>query len=202
MKILSAIAAAVIVTGCASVERSPSLSGVGDVKYERAPQGYDFVTGANFRFPGAVKNADILPVCISQNVQNRGVTLRGTESRTMPFTGRTLSYESKDQIAGGQVIRYLSEDKKLVVAEGSETYGLGGLLTGVERNVRYTLTVKAALDEKIFSFDKLEVAQLSSGVASNSGYGKIGSWSAAQPELALKALQKVADDLDRCINMM
>ncbi|MDE1557027.1 hypothetical protein N5J23_11080 [Comamonas aquatica] len=191
-------AAAATIVGCVSMERSPALGDAGNLIFEKDAYGNEFIVEAKYSYKLAnPTEKDALPLCVSQIVENRSVGVKGNTTSIGPYTGRLYTQQISSTLGGGQVIRYVSDDRKKVIAEGAATYETGSAF--VSRNVRYVLTAKTEEQALNLSFGKLEHVQLDSGVASNNGYGKIGSWAGATPDKALEKIKSVAEALHQCL---
>lgn len=104
---------------------------------------------------------------------NHGVTLTGTATTIGPYTGRMYATPTAQTSAAGSVIKFVSDDKRSVVAEGSETYRGSGMAAMTQRNIRFTLSADVVGNALQVKFDNLNTVQLDTGVAANSGYHKL-----------------------------
>ncbi|MNR34942.1 hypothetical protein D3C85_1527530 [compost metagenome] len=107
--------------------------------------------------------------------------------------------ENQREAGGGGVIVQASKDGRSVVAERVTEYSTSSLIP-IQRAVRFTLSAKVGDAGRTFYFSKLEQAQLDTGVASNTGYRKIGVWSGANPDLALSSIRDVAGSINGCLS--
>lgn len=199
MRSLLFIAAAATIAGCASMERSSALGDAGNLTFEKDANGNELIAEAkySYKLDKPIKK-DVLPLCISQVVENRSVGVKGSATVIGPYTGTLYSQSVSSTLGGGQVIRYVADDRKSVIAEGAATYETG--YTFVSRNIRYVLTAKAEGQSLDLSFGKLEHVQLDSGAASNNGYVKIGSWAGATPDKAIAKIKSIAETLYQCVS--
>lgn len=200
MKLALALAGAVVIAGCATNEVSQQLASAPGVQIERDTSGNAFV--ASYQEKLSLKSdakAESLSRCVSQVVVNHGVTLTGTATTIGPYTGRMYATPTAQTAAGGTVIKFVSDDKRSVVAEGSETYRGSGMAAMTQRNIRFTLSADVVGNALQVKFDNLNTVQLDTGVAANSGYHKLGAWSSAKPEEAIDAMRAVSRKLRDCL---
>lgn len=199
-RIFGAMAVAAVLVGCATNAPSASIANLPGVQLERDAGGNVFV-GA-YETAAALKSgsSDKLLMCVTQSIVSRSVTLTGTATTVGAFSGRLINTPSVQTVqGGGSVVRYVSDDKRSVVAEGSETRRGTGMQAMIQRNVRYTVAVNIEEQQIKFRFSNLEQAQLDSGSAANSGFIPVGAWEAAKPQEAITVLQSVADKISGCM---
>lgn len=190
-KIIIATILGALLAGCSTV-RMPELS---QYQAEFAPYASsESVSAVTFRRSGTVGN---LPQCIAEVVSNQGETLSDSAGSFFgTYTGNYYVSKNSSQSTGGNVIEYVSSDKGSVIASGSVRYQVNAL---VARSVRFKLSAKQGEAGRIYRFGSLQQAQLDSGVASNNGYNPIGSWAGANPDLAVKSLNYLVDQIDGCL---
>ncbi|MFA5489615.1 MAG: hypothetical protein WC284_10400 [Candidimonas sp.] len=188
----------VLLGGCATNSVSPSLSGMDNVEIGPGPYGYQYVSKVSYRFDGVAVKGEALPMCVVQNVQNKSVTLQDSSSRQfMPYVGY-VSKESAREVGGGQVITYLSDDKRLVMADGVTSYQTGSLVP-INQSVRFSVALKASDNTLSAVFTNIDQAQMNTGAISNDGYSKLGAWSGMNPELAIGELKMIASNIADCV---
>lgn len=190
-KITIAAVLGVLLAGC-STARMPELS---QYQAEFAPfASAESVSAVTFRRPGTVGN---LPQCIAEVVSNQGETLSDSAGSFFgAYTGNYYVSHNASQATGGNVIEYVASDRGSVVASGSVRYQVNAL---VARSVRFKLSAKQGETGRIYRFGSLQQAQLDSGVAANNGYNPLGSWAGANPDLAVKSLSHLVDQIDGCL---
>ena len=141
------------------------------------------------RFPAKSSGGD-LEFCVAKNVVNPAVTFADSaDSFFGSFTGTYYHDTDTDTVGGSSVIQHSSS--RGVIAVGVTGYEVSAL---VSRYVRFQLTATNGL----YEFDNLEQVQANSGAAPNTGFTPVGAFAGANPELALKALEQIADKIDRC----
>ena len=139
-----------------------------------------------------------IPACVAETVSNQGETLADSSGSFVgAYTGNYYNVQRSSHSAGGSVLEHVAQDGKSVVASGSVRYSAGALVT---RSVRFKLALKQSDSGRIYRFSSLGQAQLDTGAAANNGYTPIGSWSGANPDLALASLSKVTDEIERCLS--
>jgi len=187
--------------GCAMTGRAPELAAFDGARYEMDSHNQEFISGVTFQYPGhAPRRADALPLCAAKTIDNRSVSLSdSSRSFVGPYSGYYYDVKASREAGGGAVLRYVSDDKKEVVADGSARYSFTFGFAPVERAVRFAAAIKLSPAATVVSFDKLEEAQLDTGILSNDGFRRIGAWSGTHSDLALAALQKVADAVVECV---
>lgn len=190
-KITIATVLGVLLSGC-STARMPELS---QYQTEFVPYASaEAVSAVTFSRPGTKGN---LPQCIAEIVSNQGETLSDSAGSFFgTYTGNYYSAHNATQASGGKVIEYVASDSGAVVASGSVRYQVNAL---VARSVRFKLSAKQGETGRIYRFGSLQQAQLDSGVAANNGYNPIGSWAGANPDLAVKSLNYLVDQIDGCL---
>ena len=188
--IILAVVAVAVLSGCA-YSRMPELS-----KYQAeyvSDYSAELVSAVVFKRPGS--SGDLVQ-CIAETVSNQGVTLRDSAGSFVgAATGRYYSASNSAHVGGGDVLQYVSADGKSVVANGSTQYSSGF----VSRSVRYKLSAQQKADERVYRFADLSQAQLNTGSAANYGYGGVGAWSGANPDLALASLEQVSAKIEACL---
>lgn len=139
-----------------------------------------------------------LPQCIAEIVSNQGETISDSSGSFFgAYTGNYYSRNNSQQVTGGNVLEHTSTDGKTVVSSGSTRYQASAL---VARSVRFKLTAKKTDNGVDYRFSSLQQAQLNSGAAANTGYNPIGSWSGANPDLAMKSLSDLTDQINECMS--
>lgn len=184
---------------CATNPVDPDLYKYGEIKLTTSPQGYQIISGVGHKYKTRTKISDTLPLCIAQIIENRGVILQDSETNVGPVYGTLIRNNKSLSISGGNVITYVSDDKKTVIARGAEDYQTGLSAIPIKRNIRYTMTAKIESEVLDIFFNKLEWAQLDTGGIRNDGYSPLGAWSGAQSDKALIALKNVAEKLNDCV---
>ena len=185
--------AVVALVGCAGQTRMPALSAY-DAKF--APySSSEAVNAVQFHRDG--RGGDI-PACVAETVSNQGETLADSSGSFVgAYTGTYYNIQRSSQSSGGSVIEYVAPDGKSVVASGSTRYSAGAL---VVRSVRFKLSVKQSGAGRTYRYSNLGQAQLDTGAAANNGYAPIGSWSGANPDIALASLSNITDQIERCLS--
>lgn len=191
---------AVTLGGCASVSSvSPALSQMDNVLIVPGDNGYQYVEKVSYKFDGTIAKEDALALCIAQNVQNNSVTLQDSSNRTfIPYVG-TVSNTTARDVGGGQVLKYVSEDRKSILADGVVPYQYDFLAISVKEFARFSLAAKAAKDSLLIDFTNVEHAQVDTGVSANDGYSKLGAWPGQHPEVVVGVLQKIASRINDCV---
>lgn len=192
MRILMVVAMVGVLAGCADNVRMPELS---QYQADFAPWSSSELVDS-VRFEKAGPPGD-LPRCIAETVSNQGETLSDSSGSFVgAYTGNYYNVERGTHVGGGSVIEYAAPDGRLVVASGSTRYAVNSL---VSRSVRFKLSVRQADAGRQYQYGSLAQAQLDSGAVANTGYNPIGAWAGANPDLALKALQGVTDEIESCL---
>lgn len=199
---LSVLSLAVALSGCVMTGRAPNLATYDTASYEKDQYGQEYMTGLSFKYPAPARlKPDALPLCIVKTIDNRSVTLSdSSRSWVGPYSGYYYRMGVQREAGGGEVLSFVSEDKREAVATGTVTHRYTFGMAPIERSVRFTLNAKVGASETMFRFDRLEWAQLDTGVAANNGYDRIGAWEKARPELAAESLKLVADKLSSCLS--
>ncbi len=182
---------AALIIGC-SASRMPALN---QYEAQYAPwSSAESVSSVLFEREGFGGN---LPACVAVVVNNTGETLTDSSNSFFgAYSGKYYNIENSVHVGGGDVLQYVSPDSRSVVASGISRYEAGALVT---RSVRFKLSVRQSDSGRQYSFSNLAQAQLNSGTAANTGYGPIGSWSSANPDLALQSLDSVVDEIEKCL---
>lgn len=181
-----------LLAGCAGQGRMPVVNQF-DAKYSPWASA-EAVSSVTFQRPGSA--GDIAP-CVAEVVSNQGETLSDSSGSFFgAYTGNYYSFEKSTQAAGGSVIEYVAPDASSVVASGSTRYSASSL---VSRSVRFKLAVEQDAAERTYRYSSLGQAQLDSGVVANTGYGPIGSFAGANPDLALQALDQLTNNIEKCL---
>lgn len=185
----------IILAGCSTSGVMPQLSQY-NINLEPWYSG-KAVTSVTFSYPGDVEG-DRLPMCLAQSISNRSVSLEDS-SRSFygAYTGNYYSISSAREAPGGNVLSYVGRDARSAVANGSTSYDASAL---VRRAVRFSLFVDINGGRRVMSFTNLEQAQLSTGVAKNTGFNRIGAWSGANPDLAIASLKSLSEQINNCIS--
>ncbi|WP_341706536.1 hypothetical protein [Halopseudomonas sp.] len=191
-KFMIVVSMASMIAGCAS-SRMPVLN---QYEVDYLPwASAESVNAVSFERSGGSGN---LAMCVAAVVGNSGETLTDSSNSFFgAYTGNYYRVEKSVQTGGGQVLEYVSPDNNAVVASGSERYQASSLVT---RSVRFKLSAKQAGSLRQYRFSDLAQAQLDSGAAANTGYGPIGSWAGANPDLAVQALVRVTDEIESCLS--
>lgn len=195
------LGSAVLMAGCATRERVPELSQYPGVQLEKNEKwGYEYVEGVTYTYPGAAKGGkDALPLCIAQNVQNKGVVLTGSKNAVL---GAAWQTSTQTAVGGGNVISYVSDDKNSVVAEGAISLDAGFTLAPSKDNISFRLNAKRSQAGMTLSFTNLERASSDTGTMANPGFYKIGTWSGANPMRVVSSLKRTADTINGCIGTL
>ena len=195
MRIVIAAITIASLAGCQAPVRMTGLDDLGgQIEYGNKSYGLESIEGVKFVYAPQDKSGDALPVCVAQTVENNSVTLEGTMT-----VGRYYSWSNERETGGGQVISYVSDDRKTVIANGTVTLGSKGLLTNSEQFIRYTLSMKSTPNGLIASFGKVQRALASTGSMKNQGFEPIGTWKQMHPDQAIKTLKSVSDKIDACL---
>ena len=185
--------AAVVMMGCAAQTRMGSLSQY-DAEYQPWASA-ESVSSVQFQRQGSSEGN--LTQCVAEVVSNQGETLTDSSGSFFgAYTGNYYNVERNTSVAGGSVIEHAVPDSSAVVASGSTRYSAGAL---VERSVRFKLTAKQSEAARSYRYSSIGQAQLNSGVVANTGYGPVGAFQGANPDLALQALAAVTDNIETCL---
>ena len=190
-KITIVIAAAALLAAC-STSRMAALS---QYQVDYSPWATaESVSAVAFERKGRAGN---LPLCVAAVVSNTGETLSDSSNSFFgAYSGNYYNIQKSVQAAGGDVLQFVSSDASSLVATGSVRYEASAL---VHRSVRFKLVAQQDESGRNYRFSDLAQAQINTGAAANTGYGPIGSWAGANPDLALGALGRVADEIERCL---
>lgn len=201
MKVVACGIVAVLLTACASLNAvDPEVASDPRVKLRQGPNGYQYLDSFSMSFEASTgKSIDALPVCVARSVQNRGVTVSETSAHVGSYTGKTYWSSSTSNIAGGEVLKYVSDDRASVSAEGSVVYSIGSAFAPIDRSVRFALNATKSAQLLTLQFTKLEQVQIQSAGAA-SGYTPAGAWSGADPEKVISALASIGENINACLS--
>lgn len=165
MRTALVIVVAGLLGGCASTTTvSTALSGMNNLAYGTDSYGNQYVTHAHYVFDGVPPRGDSLPLCVAQNVQNKSVTLADSSGSFLGASGTYYQIDKAREAGGGSVIKYVSDDRQSVLAQGSAGYQFLMPLGPIDESVRFDLKAQAMPDRLVLGFSNLERAQLATGV--------------------------------------
>lgn len=200
MRALIAAIGTTLLAGCATNSVDESLLNKPGVELSRDSSGIAYIETVEINKPGYQLEKDDLPLCLVKNVSNPSVTLKGRSSTYVsPFTGIAYSDTETSDVAGGEVLQYVTEDGHEAVAQGVEKYAPSSIGMTLEKYLRYSLGVQVSANSTTYHFDKLEQALEDAGATSLMGFKKVGAWSSSDPVAAYSALESIADRIDRCL---
>lgn len=186
----------VLLAGCSTPTVMPALAQY-DIQMEPWQSGKS-VEAVTFKHAGGV-SGDRLPSCVARIVANDSITLSDTANSFYgAYTGNYYSNSRSSESSGGDVLTYVGEGGQSVVARGSVGYEASGL---VRRAVRFSLAIDVKDGIRVMKFSRLEQAQINTGAAANTGFNKIGAWSGATPDLAIASLEKLAGQINDCLEI-
>lgn len=198
---IAALATITMLGGCAAIgtrTADPAIANLPTVTMGTAPGG-PYIEQVDFSFDvGAVEKP--LPLCIAQNVNNRAANVSGETYRyTSPYTGITYSDQDTSSVGGGEVLSYVSEDEKSVVARGTTEYAYTFALTRVENVVLFSLNADLEDSHLNLSFKDLAQASKQSVGEAPGRQRKLWAWEAAGAQQAYASIEEVAEDLRDCL---
>lgn len=198
-RLLFSLGASLVLAGCASTAPSQKLSGFDGVEMEPWIYGAQAVTGVAFAYPLQGEQHNDIGFCAAQSITNRQISLKD-ESRSFygAYTGNYYRVERRQSVDGGEVVMHASQDGKSVATQGSALYQVGSLVP-VDKAVRFTLAIDGRGEQVLYRFSNIEVAQLSTSIVQNDGFGKLGAHKEAEPEAALNALKSLSQKIHRCL---
>lgn len=187
--------------GCSTMARTadPAVANLPEVTIGNATGG-PYIEQVDFSYD---VNADgkPLPLCIAQNVRNRATNVSGvTSTYTSPYTGTTYSDRDTSSVGGGEVLSYVSEDEKSVVANGTTEYDYTFALARVENVVLYSLNADLRGSQLNLSFTDLEQASKESVGEAAGRQRKLWAWEAAGPQQAYESIEEIAEDIRSCLS--
>ena len=198
MRIVTAAITIASLAGCQAPVRMTGLDDLGgQIEYGKKSYGLESIEGVKFTYPPNEKSGDALPLCVAQTVENNSVTLEGNAT-----TSGFYSWKSSRETGGGQVISYVSDDKKTVVANGTTTFGSKGVFGNSEQYIRYVLSMKSTPESLVASFGKVQRARGSTGSLANQGYEAVGTWKQMQPDQVVTSLKLVSDKIEECLTAL
>lgn len=192
--------AAVSLAACVSTAPiSPSISEMNNVETVKKENGYTYVNKVSFAFEGVSVKGDALLVCVLQNVKNRSVTLQDSSSNQfVPYVG-FIAKNSAREVGGGQSLKYVSDDKKQVLADGATTYKAGLSMFPLDHSLRFSLSAKSEKSTLSIVYTDIEQAQKDTGYSTNDGYSQLGAWDSINPKGAIDELKKIAENINGCL---
>jgi hypothetical protein len=138
-------------------------------------------------------------LCIAENVQNQSVQLRDSAGSFIgPATGTYYRANSTQTQQGGEIFKFSDESLATVIATGSVITSPGGMAL-VRDVVRFDLRVALKGQEVGLIFQNITRAQQDTGVASNTGFGPVGTWTGARAPDIYAALEALASKVKACI---
>lgn len=115
------------------------------------------------------------------------------------YTGKYYEKNNTQQLAGGDVFKYVDEKTNTLIATGNTKTRpqQGGLIFDY---IKYDAKISLDKNNVQLVFQNLKAAQESTGTATNKGFRQIGTWSGARAPAALEAIEKVAISFKGCLN--
>lgn len=209
MRIYIAVAAALTLAGSALAKEPTLPSNFATVTGEYNAQYVDQVV-FEYPEPQTENFTDRAARCGVSNLSVDSFVTSG-EARTWigPATGSVYSRDTQSTVAGGEVLKFVSEAEETVILYGREKYGKNrmGLLgkmadpsgESFKTQLDFYVEVAKAGDGYSMTFSKLRRAQQSTGFAANDGFSPIGVWKGSGAEDIVPVIEQVAELLNECI---
>jgi len=203
LKIL--VIASALLSGCATIGRSPALSSLPGISYDEQPSGSFAIKEIVFETPGSNVDKDRLGMCLADNLHVSDVRLSDASASFYGAYSKNYYNIERSSIASGEpTLQYLAADGTGAVARGQVAYTFnttGGLISvPIDYVVRFTLKYERTPQNDIFRFHRLEAAQLNTGSLQNTGFGPLYDLEPLYPEKAYFELQKLANHLSNCLS--
>lgn len=197
--LLGLMATATLLTGCAVDYSQPIWQTIapGTPGVETSGSGENSFLDAVIFESATPFEKDGVAGCIAENVQNNEHTLKSSSSYVGPATGRLYNFEHTEEVAGGNLLEYVGDDR--VVASGSLTYTFTSGFVPISDIVRFTLAVKETGSGTSYQFKNLGRAQQDTGTLANTGFGKIHMKPGGRSQLIYDNLAGLQRKIDACI---
>ena len=201
--------------------RDTHLGGLALAREPTLPPSFTTVTGEynaqyvdkvrfDFPSPRAENFTDRAARCGVSNLAVDSFVARGGARNWIgPASGRVYSSADQSVIAGGDVLKFVSEAEQIVLLYGREKYGKNemGLLgkmadpSGESFKSQLDFHVEVAKTSEGYSmtFSKMRRAQQSAGYATNDGFSPIGVWKGSGADEIVPVIEGVATVLNDCI---
>lgn len=141
-----------------------------------------------------------IKLCAVDNMHNNNITLHDESGSFIgSYSGKYYQKNNNQNIQGGDLIKYMDEKSKvLVVSANTLTKAQqGGLVVDI---VQYDAKITLKPNRVELIFQNINRAQKTTGVVSNQGFNKVGTWSGARVHGVLEALDKVSANFTSCVN--
>ena len=184
--------------GCATNQISSNLNGVDGLTLKQVG-GNSFLD--RYEFSSQASASSDLAFCIASNLSNKDVQLSDTsKSFVGQASGNLYIAGDKNNAAGGEVIKYKSDDGSKVAAQGRADYSFTFGFAPISRTVQFDVVAKKESGKLLLSFTEIMQAQKETGFSANNGFQPVGAWDGANPDMALSTLKDVATKIQRCMN--
>lgn len=171
-----------------------------------------YVDKVRFDFPTPLADnfTDRVARCgVSNLTMESFVASGGVRTWIGPASGQVYSTDNQSIVAGGDVLKFVSEAEQIVVLNGREKYGSNklGLLgkmadpsgESFKSQLDFNIDVAKTSAGYSMTFSKLRRAQQSTGYAANDGFSPIGVWKGSRADEIVPVIESVAKALNDCI---
>lgn len=184
--------------GCATNQISSNLNGVEGLTLKQV-NGNSFLE--RYELSSQASASSDLAFCIASNLSNKDVQLSDTSKSFVGQASDNLYIAGdKNNAAGGEVIKYKSDDGSKVAAQGRADYSFTFGFAPISRTVQFDVVAKKESGKLLLSFTEIMQAQKETGFSANNGFQPVGAWDGANPDMALSTLKDVATKIQRCMN--
>ena len=184
--------------GCATNQISSNLNGVEGLTLKQV-NGNSFLE--RYELSSQASASSDLAFCIASNLSNKDVQLSDTSKSFVGQASDNLYIAGdKNNAAGGEVIKYKSDDGSKVAAQGRADYSFTFGFAPISRTVQFDVVAKKEGGKLLLSFTEIMQAQKETGFSANNGFQPVGAWDGANPDMALSTLKDVATKIQRCMN--
>lgn len=184
--------------GCATNQISSNLNGVDGLTLKQVG-GNSFLD--RYEFSSQASASSDLAFCMASSVSNKDVQLSDSANSFVgQASGNLYIAGSRSNSAGGEVIKYKSDDGSKVAAQGRADYSFTFGFAPISRTVQFDVVAKKDSGKLLIAFTDIMHAQKETGAATNSGFTPVGAWDGANPDMALSTLKDVAAKIQSCMN--
>ncbi len=184
--------------GCATNQISSNLNGVDGLTLKQVG-GNSFLD--RYEVSSQASASSDLAFCMASSMSNKDVQLSDTANSFVgQASGNLYISGSRSNSAGGEVIKYKSDDGSKVAAQGRADYSFTFGFAPISRTVQFDVVAKKDSGKLLIAFTDIMQAQKETGVATNSGFTPVGAWDGANPDMALSTLKDVAAKIQSCMN--
>lgn len=195
-KIFLLIAAAAMLNGCVSHQRSEVVNAIPGVVFQNL-DGVETIKSYSVEKQTGSTSKDALKTCVLRNITNNQVQLTdASKSFTDDATGKYHNIQTSSNVQGGAVIQ--TETSKGIIFSGTGEYTISVLK--IKKTVRFTGEITNNENKATFIFSNIQQAQNDSGLMANDGFSPVGSWDSVNPERVIHVLDEKADAISSCLS--